>query len=132
MLIVGLNFAHDSGVCIVEDGRVLGLFQRERFARVKRKSFLTGEFLRFCLTRAGVDWRDVDHVAVTSSQAWPLIFIDPDDLRVEHDISAFDSLGPPKISRDLMECTVGLVISRRELERRAFTRNQGIPLRDEL
>ncbi len=91
MLIVGLNLAHDAGVCIVDGGRVLGLYQRERFTRVKRQAFVPAEFLRFCLGRAGVSWADVDGVAVTSSQSWPLLLLQPDAFGLRHDPTALET-----------------------------------------
>ncbi|MDF1792901.1 MAG: carbamoyltransferase N-terminal domain-containing protein, partial [Thalassobaculaceae bacterium] len=114
MLIVGLNFAHDAGVCIVDRGRVLGLFQRERFTRVKRQAFLTADFLQFCLKSSGVDWKDVDHVAVTSSQSWPLILLDPDRLRIEHDASALDALPLKGVSADMANSMIQHMEKRRQ------------------
>lgn len=113
MVIVGLNFAHDAGVCVVEDGRVIGLFQRERFTRVKRQAFLPADFLIACLSRCGVDWRDVDRVAVSSSQAWPICLLDPDRFRIDHDVSALDRFPLHGISADVVRNSHRLLAQRK-------------------
>jgi carbamoyltransferase len=92
VLIVGLNLAHDAGVAVVDSGKTVALLQRERFTRNKRQAFLTAEFIDWALKQAGVDWRDVDHVAISSVQSWEFVLLDPSRFRVEHDLSVAGSI----------------------------------------
>ncbi|OQW37330.1 MAG: carbamoyltransferase [Nitrospira sp. SG-bin1] len=72
MYTLGLNAAfHDSSACLVHDGMVLAAAEEERFTRVKHAKrpipFSTYELpfhaVAFCLRRAGITLKDVDHVA---------------------------------------------------------------------
>jgi len=121
MIIAGLNFAHDSGVSIVDGGRVIALYQRERFTRVKRQAFMTADFLRSCLRRSGLDWRDVDFVAVSSSQSWPLILLDPDQLRLDHDAAALTDLPLKGVTTDTATRMVRHIETRRKYLDRRYT-----------
>jgi carbamoyltransferase len=69
---LGLNAAfHDSSACLVHDGMVIAAAEEERFTRIKHAKrpipFSTYELpfhaIAFCLQRAGIRLRDVDHVA---------------------------------------------------------------------
>lgn len=87
MLILGLNSAHDAGVALVDDGKILGLIQRERIARVKRSALLSAEFIEQSLQYFGVAWSDIDVVAMCTSQAWPIMFVDRTQFSVALDPS---------------------------------------------
>ena len=93
MIVVGLNFAHDAGVSVVDNGRTVAVLQRERFTRTKRSALLTAEFVEFALKSAGIEWRDVDTVAVSTSQSWPFIFLEPSEFRVAVDLASAERLG---------------------------------------
>lgn len=93
MIVVGLNFAHDAGVSVVDNGRTVAVLQRERFTRTKRSALLTTEFVEFSLKSAGVSWSDVDAVAVSTSQSWPFVFLDPNELSVMVDLSTAGRFG---------------------------------------
>lgn len=88
MLVLGLNSAHDSGVALVDDGKVLGLIQRERLTRIKRNALLTADFLDECLRCFGVAWADLDAVAMCTSQAWPIMLVDRTEFAVALDPDA--------------------------------------------
>jgi carbamoyltransferase len=63
--ILGLNAFHgDSSAALVVDGRVVAALEEERLTRVKHWAGLPVEAARACLREAGVDARDVQHVAV--------------------------------------------------------------------
>lgn len=128
MIIVGLNLAHDAGVCVVDNGRVLGLFQRERFTRVKRQSFLPAQFIRDCLGTINLSWRDVDFVAITSSQSWPLIMLDPDEFRIEHSDALADRIPLKGLDRTTMRRLIHETSRRNKLalERHAAFLQQGM------
>ncbi len=64
MVIVGLSpCAHESAVGILVDGKLVAAAAEERFTRVKNQGGFPHESLRFCLKQAGIDPKEVDHVA---------------------------------------------------------------------
>ncbi|MGH9869274.1 MAG: carbamoyltransferase family protein [Candidatus Polarisedimenticolia bacterium] len=72
MITLGINAAfHDPAACLVRDGAVVAAAEEERFTRVrhgKRPAPLSARELpfhaiHFCLGRAGIHLREVDHVA---------------------------------------------------------------------
>ncbi|GHD41069.1 hypothetical protein GCM10017083_04990 [Thalassobaculum fulvum] len=95
MLILGLTVAHDAGVALVDDGRVVGLVQRERWDRRKRSALVTPDFLEVALGRLGVGWNQVDVVAISACQAWPFLFTDPARFRFKVTGSFADGLKVP-------------------------------------
>jgi len=77
MIVLGLNFGHDAGASVVRDGNVLSITLRERVCRTKKAQGLDRETIEICLTEAGVDIKDVDYVALATSQGYPFAFLDP-------------------------------------------------------
>jgi carbamoyltransferase len=66
MYILGLNAFHgDSAACIYRDGVLIAASEEERFRRIKHWAGLPTEAIRFCLDVAGIDIRDVDHIAIS-------------------------------------------------------------------
>ncbi len=72
MITLGLNAAfHDSSACLVRDGRVIAAAEEERFTRIKHGKrplpFTVWELpfhaVDYCLSEAGIDLSEVDHVA---------------------------------------------------------------------
>lgn len=64
MILIGLSpTAHESAVGVVVDGRIVAAASEERFTRVKNQGGFPFQALDFCLKKAGVDPKDVDHVA---------------------------------------------------------------------
>lgn len=64
MILIGLSpTSHESAVGVLIDGRIVAAASEERFSRVKNQGGFPFRALEFCLKRAGVDPRDVDHVA---------------------------------------------------------------------
>ena len=72
MYTLGINAAfHDPAACLVRDGVVLAAAEEERFTRIKHGKrpipFSTYELpfhaIDYCLSTAGIDLRDVHHVA---------------------------------------------------------------------
>src|SRR5262245_43522791 len=64
MIIIGLSpTAHESAVGILIDGKIVAAASEERFTRVKNQGGFPFQALDFCLKRAGVEPREVDHVA---------------------------------------------------------------------
>jgi len=64
MRILGVSaFYHDSAAALIEDGRIVAAAQEERFVRKKHFAGFPTHSIEFCLSRAGVNLRDVDYVA---------------------------------------------------------------------
>ena len=72
MYTLGINAAfHDPAACLVEDGRVIGAAEEERFTHIKHGKrpipFSAYELpynaIDYCLKEAGISLKDVDHVA---------------------------------------------------------------------
>lgn len=63
MRILGISaFYHDSAAALVEDGRIIAAAQEERFTRVKHDASFPRNAIMFCLARAEIRLREVDHV----------------------------------------------------------------------
>lgn len=63
MRILGLSaFYHDSAAALVEDGRIVGAAQEERFTRRKHDPGFPAAAARYCLEEAGCGLDGVDHV----------------------------------------------------------------------
>jgi carbamoyltransferase len=61
--ILGISaFYHDSAAALLDDGRIVGAAQEERFSRVKGDASFPHHAIGWCLDHAGIDIDDVDHV----------------------------------------------------------------------
>src|SRR3990167_8873413 len=66
MIILGLNAYHgDSSACLVKDGELIAAIEEERIRRVKHWAGFPSEAIRFCLSYAKVDIRDVDYISIS-------------------------------------------------------------------
>ncbi len=64
MHILGLSaFYHDSAACLVRDGEILAAASEERFTRKKGDAAFPARAVEFCLKTAGIQAKDLDHVA---------------------------------------------------------------------
>ena len=62
--ILGISaFYHDSAACLVRDGEIIAAAQEERFTRKKHDESFPQHAMEYCLEHAGIDIREVDHVA---------------------------------------------------------------------
>jgi carbamoyltransferase len=65
MTILGLNAYHgDSAACLMVDGKLVAAAEEERFRRMKHWAGLPTNAIDYCLREAGLNLRDVDHIAV--------------------------------------------------------------------
>jgi carbamoyltransferase len=78
MYTLGINAAfHDPAACLVQDGQVIGAVEEERFTKIKHGKrpvpFSAWELpfhaIDWCLRRANIGLRDVDHVAYSFQPA---------------------------------------------------------------
>jgi carbamoyltransferase len=64
MRVLGISaFYHDSAAALIEDGRLVGAAQEERFTRKKHDSGFPQNAVQYCLDAAGIKLADVDYVA---------------------------------------------------------------------
>lgn len=65
MNILGINAYHgNASAAIVCDGRLVAAVEEERFNRVKYAAGFPAQAIRFCLREAGLELKEIDHVAV--------------------------------------------------------------------
>ena len=63
MYILGIScFYHDSAACIVQDGKVSGAAQEERFTRKKHDPRFPNHAIRYCLSEADITVDQLDYV----------------------------------------------------------------------
>ena len=67
MNVLGIWDGHDSGAALLVDGRLRCALNEERFTRRKLEVRFPSHSIAACLTAAGLDARDVDVVAVSTS-----------------------------------------------------------------
>ena len=64
MNILGISaYYHDSAACLVQDGRIVGAAQEERFSRKKHDFAFPEGAIDYCLGEAGIRHEDIDLVA---------------------------------------------------------------------
>ena len=70
---LGGPYHHDASACLVGDGHVLAFAEEERFSRIKHHcdSRSAARASAWCLHRAGIDWHDIDEVAIAWNPHWP-------------------------------------------------------------
>jgi carbamoyltransferase len=65
LIILGLNAFHaDSSAALVRDGRLVAAVEEERFRRVKHWAGFPAQAIAYCLSEAGLQLSDVDHIAL--------------------------------------------------------------------
>ncbi len=65
MNILGINAYHgNASAAIVCEGRLVASVEEERFNRVKYAAGFPAQAIRYCLQEAGLELKDIDHVAV--------------------------------------------------------------------
>ena len=68
MKILGVNAYHgDASAALVVDGQLVAAAEEERFTRVKHDTSFPIEAIRSCLTIAGVDATDLDHISLSKN-----------------------------------------------------------------
>lgn len=65
MNILGINAYHgNASAAIVCDGKLIAAVEEERFNRVKYAAGFPAQAIRYCLKEAGIELKDIQHVAV--------------------------------------------------------------------
>jgi carbamoyltransferase len=61
--ILGISaYYHDSAAALVVDGEIVAAAQEERFTRIKQDASFPANAIQYCLTEAGLEPEDLDHV----------------------------------------------------------------------
>jgi carbamoyltransferase len=69
MIILGLNAFHfDSAAALVRDGELVAAAEEERFRRVKHWAGFPSQAVAYCLREAGLELRDIDHLAINQDR----------------------------------------------------------------
>jgi len=64
MLILGLSFGyHDSAAALVSEKGIVAAAQQERFSRIKNDAGFPSDAIAYCLSQAGVEPSQLDHIA---------------------------------------------------------------------
>lgn len=85
MLILGLHMGHDASVTVLDDGRILGVYEKERHTGARHDFFVNADDIETACRMFGVQVADVDSIAVTSSQGVPFFFESHDRFRFKVD-----------------------------------------------
>ncbi len=75
MNILGLNLSHDSGVCLLSEGRITYAINEERISRVKLDHRFPDLAIRQLFRDTALTPDQIDHVAWTHVGAYPLPFL---------------------------------------------------------
>jgi len=66
MYILGINAYHaGSSACLIRDGELIAAVEEERFRRIKYWAGFPREAIRYCLQKAGITARDLDHIGIS-------------------------------------------------------------------
>ncbi|MFD7507753.1 carbamoyltransferase C-terminal domain-containing protein [Streptomyces sp. NPDC059853] len=94
---MGLHFGHDAAATVLRGGKIQSYVMCERFSRIKHQLGLDIDTIYRALTDAGIGVRDLDCVAVSSTQGIELLVDTPSRFDVEY--RGEDYFGRPVPSR---------------------------------
>ena len=65
--ILGINAFHaDAAAALVENGKIIGAVEEERFRRIKHWAGFPTEAIKWCLAEAGIRISEIDHIAINT------------------------------------------------------------------
>lgn len=64
------TFMHDGAAVLVRDGQVIAAVEEERLNRIKHSNKLPISSVQYCLSAAGVQLSEIDHVAYYATEAY--------------------------------------------------------------
>ena len=68
MYILGLNAFHgDSSACLFKNGKLIAAAEEERFRRIKHWAGFPSEAIKWCLTDASIDLKDLDFISINQN-----------------------------------------------------------------
>jgi carbamoyltransferase len=70
MFLLGLSaMGHDPAAALLQDGKVVAAIEEGKLARTRTLEGIPRAAIHYCMSRAGIDWRDIERVAVASCPA---------------------------------------------------------------
>ena len=85
VIVLGLHFGHDSGISILIEGKPKCNVIRERYNRAKHSFGINVNHIEEALLDAKLEVKDIDLIAITSTQCWELVVVDrPEELKIEY------------------------------------------------
>jgi len=97
--ILGISaFYHDSAAALLKDGRIVAAAQEERFTRKKHDHTFPTHAVRYCLTEAGINESQLDHV----------VFYEKPLLRFERILETYVCYAPKGFKQFLMSVPIWL------------------------
>jgi carbamoyltransferase len=79
--ILGLNFGHDAGVSLITDGVFERHWEKERHVRIRHALGLSAADILAALSHLGIELGEIDRVAITCTQAIPIMLFGDIDVR---------------------------------------------------
>jgi carbamoyltransferase len=73
-VVLSTRIGHDSGACILIDGKIIADVQEERFSRIKNDSLFPINSIQYCLNIAGLRSTDIDILAIPTINLQPQLF----------------------------------------------------------
>jgi len=101
MLIIGLQCGHDAAVTVVADGRVLVHMERERKARERHVTAMSGDLIDDALAFCGLTADDIDCFALCTTQSTNYLSTDGARLKFDYDWSTAERIGEGHFSKPL-------------------------------
>ena len=63
MVILGIScFYHDAAAALLIEGKIVAAAPEERFSRKKHDNSFPAHAIAFCMTKAGLDYKNIDYV----------------------------------------------------------------------
>ena len=91
MNILGLNFFHaNASAAIFVDGQLIAAVEEERFNRVKFSAGIPLSSIRFCLTKAGLEFKNID--VITYARSTNTRIVNKDQIHFQNRIYKINSL----------------------------------------
>jgi carbamoyltransferase len=119
MIVLGINAYHgDAAAALVRDGVLVAAAEEERFNRVKHCAGFPVNAVKYCLREAGIDIRDVDHIAISRDPSANLMDKILFTLTRVHKMTSFikDRLSNVSKVRDVLgELAAGLGVARSQI-----------------
>ena len=84
MKILSINFGHDASLSLFEDENLLDFLEIERISRLKHHVGITSQYIKDFLLQNNIYFKDIDTVAITGTQNWPLCHTN--DIKIEYKV----------------------------------------------
>tara|TARA_E500000178_G_scaffold111281_1_gene111053 strand:- start:24 stop:518 length:495 start_codon:yes stop_codon:yes gene_type:complete len=93
MVVVGISCGHDAAVSIIDNGRLVCHFERERFQRHRHVAAMAPELIQTALEHTGISSDDIDLFCITTTQSSAYHTTNLDRLNFNYDWDTAELLG---------------------------------------